>query len=142
VTFAQAVAAASSNPEPIVTGALVTAAGLVILWFAQKVLWLVKTMQSVMTALFGDMNVSEHERNGALKQLAGVDRRLMDHTTEFATSLQDAQTWQRQMYDAIHKWNENTTLMLKEVTPIEPAPLQLPPPIERRKKMRDERKGR
>ena len=136
MSLTQAVAVASSNAEPIVTTALIAGAGLVLLWFANRFMKMLAMMQSVTTALFGDMNVSEHERNGALKQLAGIDKRLIDHAGGFDHHVQEEASWQREMYEAIHKWNEATTAILANVTPVPPPPLQLPPPIERRRKPR------
>lgn len=103
MTWAQAATAASQNPEPLVVGALAAGAGVVILWFAQKVLWLVKQMQSLMIAIFGDAN--NPMPNGAIRKLREIDEKVGEHGTAFAKHCEAEEAWQKGIGDSLNAQN-------------------------------------
>jgi len=133
MTLLQLAQEASGNPEPIVVGGLVAGAGVVLLWFANRFMKMLSMVQSLVTAVFGDPN--SPVPNGVVRKLEGIDHRLKEHTGQFDLHVQTEEQWQRDMYGAIHRWNENVLTSLTDL-PVAPAALQLPPPIERRKKPR------
>lgn len=103
MTLSQVAISASQNPEPLVVGALAAGAGVVMLWFAQKVLWLVKQMQSLMIAFFGDPN--NPLPNGAIRKLREIDEKVGQHGHAFARHCEAEEAWQKGIGDSLNAQN-------------------------------------
>lgn len=115
MTLSQVAISASQNPEPLVVGALVAGAGVVILWFAQKVLWLIKTMQAVLIALSGNPEVPAENRNGFVQQLETVADRLETHVRTFERHVQAEESWQKGISDNLKAQNGRFQEILSNV---------------------------
>ena len=95
--------------EPIVTGALVTGGGIVILWFANRVLKLMTMMQTVMTALFGDAPPAVP--NGVIRKLNTVSEALGQHVRMFDVRVREEEEWKAEARRLTMQ--QNTALQLR-----------------------------
>ena len=92
------------------------------------------TLRDAKHALWGDPKAQPP--NGVLRKFTEHVERVTQLGDDFKTHVETEEQWQREMYRAVHDWNETAQAALAHATSVPPPQLEVPPPPERRKRSR------